>query len=185
MACADAFNLLQEIKTAALHNATDLPHEQKAPGNWQGLGFLVGGVRLVSKLGDVSELMPMPRMTSLPGVKPWLLGIANVRGRLVPVIDLHVFLGLPATLPTHQWRVLLVEAGDRVTGLVVEQSLGIQHFAPQTREAAETMDLGVLAPFVDGIFRHAGRVFHEVHLGRLVGDERFWDVAERSVPVGT
>ena len=178
MATSEALNVLQDIKAATFKNAAPLPHKEEVQAQWQGLGFLVGGMRLVSKLGDVSELMPMPRLTTLPAVKPWLLGVANVRGRLIPVIDLHEYLQVPTTLPFNQWRVLVVEDGDVVAGLVVEQSLGIQHFLEDSYEESDGTDLGEFAPYVSGAFRHGGRVYHEVQLKAILRDEKFFDVAQ-------
>lgn len=178
MAHSEALNILQDIKAATFKNAAPLPHKEQVQAQWQGLGFLVGGTRLVSRLGDVSELMPVPRLTSLPAVKPWIMGIANVRGRLVPVVDLHEYLGMPTTLPVHQWRVLVVEEGDIAAGLLVEQSLGIQHFLEDSYEASDGGELGALMPYVSGVFRHGGRVYHEVELKAILRDEKFFDVAQ-------
>ena len=84
--------------------------------------------------GEVSEILTVPRVTALPRVKDWILGIANVRGRLVPIVDLHRFLGVATTTPRLQWRVLVVEAPEYRVGLVVEQSLGLQHFVTDSFE---------------------------------------------------
>lgn len=178
---SDAINVLYDIKAATFRNAAALPRKEETQGQWQGLGFLVGGVRLVSKIGDVSELLQTPRLTPLPAVKSWVRGIANVRGRLIPIIDLHEFLGVPTTMPTNQWRLLIVEDEDVVAGLLVEQSLGIQHFLEDSFEASEGGGLGGLQPFINGAFRHGGRVFHEVHLKAILRDERFFDVARTPV----
>ena len=178
MAYSEALNILQDIKAATFKNAAPLPHKEEVQAQWQGLGFLVGGTRLVSKLGEVSELMPVPRLTTLPAVKPWLMGIANVRGRLIPIVDLHEYLQVPTTLPANQWRVLVVEEGDIVAGLLVEQSLGIQHFLEDSYEESDGSDLGGFGPYVTGAFRHGGRVYHEAQLKSILRDERFFDVAQ-------
>ncbi len=177
----EALNVLHDIKAATVKHAAALPHKEEVQAQWQGLGFLVGGIRLVSKLGEVSELLQVPRLTPLPAVKSWVMGIANVRGRLIPIIDLHEFLQLPTTLPMNQWRVLVVEDGDLVAGLLVEQSLGIQHFLEESYETqlAESSrgDLAGLAAYTSGAFRHGGRVYHEVQLKSILRDEKFLDVA--------
>ena len=178
MAQSEALNILQDIKAATFKNAAPLPHKEEVQAQWQGLGFLVGGMRLVSKLGDVSELLPVPKLTTLPAVKPWLAGIANVRGRLIPVVDLHEYLQVPTTLPASQWRVLVVEDGEIVAGLMVEQSLGIQHFLEDSYEESDGADLGGFAPYVTGAFRHGGRVYHEVQLKAILRDDKFFDVAQ-------
>ncbi|MEM9621103.1 MAG: chemotaxis protein CheW [Pseudomonadota bacterium] len=176
----EALNVLHDIRAAAVKNAAPLPHKVEVQAQWQGLGFLVGGMRLVSKLGEVSELLQVPRLTPLPAVKPWVMGIANVRGRLIPVIDLHEFLQVPTTLPTSQWRILVVEDGDIVAGLLVEQSLGIQHFLEENYEeqmADGGAGLEGVAPYTTGAFRHGGRVYHEIQLKSILRDEKFMDVA--------
>lgn len=179
MATSEALNVLCDIRDATFKHAAPLPHKQEVQSQWQGLGFLVGGVRLVSKLGEVVELLQMPRLTPLPAVKPWLLGVANVRGRLVPIVDLHSYLDMPTTMPMNHWRVLVVEDGDMVAGLLVEQSLGIQHFLEDSYEAAhESSSLGGLAHYVQGAFRHGGRVYHDVRLKSILRDDKFFDVAD-------
>lgn len=177
MSRSDAVNILVDIRSATFKHAAPLPHKEENQAQWQGLGFLVGGIRLVSKLGDVSELMQVPRLTKLPAVKRWVQGVANVRGRLIPVIDLHEFLGLPTTLPVNQWRVLVVENGDVVVGLLVEQSLGIQHFLEESFEPSSGDGLTGLSPYITGAFRHGGRVYHEIQLQAILRNEQFFDVA--------
>jgi len=178
MSFSEALNILQDIKATTFKNAAPLPHKEQVQAQWQGLGFLIGGTRLVSKLGHVSELMPLPKLTPLPAVKPWLMGIANVRGRLIPIVDLHEYLQVPTTLPVKQWRVLVVDDGDIAAGLVVEQSLGIQHFLEESYEEINGAELGAFAPYITGAFRHGGRVFHEFQLKAILRDKMFFDVAQ-------
>jgi twitching motility protein PilI len=173
----DALNILYDIKATTFKNAASLPLKEEVVTPWQGLGFLVGGVRLVAKLGEVVELLQVPRLTTLPAVKPWVKGIANIRGRLVPIIDLHDFLGLTSTQPIGQWRILVVEHQDLVAGLIVEQSIGMQHFAEDSFEEGDGQGLDGLRPFLNGAFRHGGRVFHEIELKAILRDDRFVDVA--------
>lgn len=180
MARSQALQILRDIKAATFQNAAPLPLKENAQPEWQGVGYQVGGLRLVSAMGEVAEILTMPRVAALPGVKSWVLGIANVRGRLIPVIDLHDFLGMAPTQPRSQWRVLIVEDEDLVVGLVVEQSLGIQHFHEDSFEQPVTEGLDAIKPYVRGAFRHGGRVYHEAQLKQILRDERFFDVAEQT-----
>ncbi len=65
----------------------------------------------------------------MPGVKPWVKGVANLRGRLLPVMDLGGFLGLELSKARKQRRVLVVEYNDLFVGLLVDEVVGMQHFA--------------------------------------------------------
>ncbi len=175
-----AIDLLRDIQTATFRHAAPLPLKQDAHPQWQGMGFQVGGLRLVSAMGEIGEILKLPRVAALPGVKSWVLGVANIRGRLIPVIDLHEFLGMAPTLPMAQWRVLVVEDDDLIAGLLVEQSLGIQHFLEDSFEEAQADALGALAPYVRGAFRHGGRVFYEAQLKLILRDEKFFDVVQEA-----
>jgi twitching motility protein PilI len=170
MAASQVLQILRDIEADTLRNAIQLPHKRDARPQWQGIGFQLGGVRLVSALGEVGEILTLPRVTALPRVRDWVAGIANVRGRLIPVVDLHRYLGVTATVQRLQWRLLIVHAD--------EQSLGMQHFQQDSFETGHPDGLDAINPFVKGAYRHGGRVFYVVDLMALVRDERFLNVAE-------
>lgn len=177
MAANGVLDILRDIETDTLRNAAPLPLKRDTRPEWQGLGFQISGVRLVAPLSEVSEILTPPRVTALPRVKDWMLGIANVRGRLIPVIDLHRFMGIAATVPRTQWRVLVVEQGETIAGLLVEQSLGMQHFLDDSFEEGQPEGLDAIHPYIQGAYRHGGRVFYVVSLTSLIRDEKFNDVA--------
>lgn len=178
MAKSQALKILNEIKAATFKNAAQLPLKESAQEEWQGLGYQVGGLRLVSNMNEISEILKMPRYAPLPGVRSWILGIANVRGRLLPIIDLHDYFSMSPTLPMMQWRVLVVEDEDTAAGLVVEQSLGIQHFLEDSFEETTAEGATTLQPYIRGAFRHGGRMFYETHLKSILRDKKFFDVVE-------
>jgi twitching motility protein PilI len=178
MASSNPIALLTDIQAAAFQNAAQLPLKESAQPEWQGLGYQIGGIRLVSPMGEVNEILKVPKITPLPGVRSWILGIANVRGRLMPIVDLHEYFGMTPTLPVVQWRALIVEDEELVAGLVVEQSLGIQHFLEGSHEEAQTEGLDALTPFITGAFRHGGRVFFEMALKSILRDEKFFNVTD-------
>lgn len=178
MAKSQALDILNDIRSATFLNAAQLPLKANAQPEWRGMGYQIGGVRLVSPMGEISEIIKVPRIASLPGVKSWIMGIANVRGRLIPVIDLHDYLDMTPTLPMAQWRVLIVEDDDLVAGFLVEQSQGIQHFLEDSFEDTAVDGVDALKPYVQGAYRHGGRVFYQAHLKSILRDDRFFDVAE-------
>jgi twitching motility protein PilI len=175
-----ALERLRHIEAAVFRHAAPLPLQGDVRPVWQGMGFQVGGMRLISAMGEITEVLSLPGVARLPGVKSWVLGVANLRGRLIPVIDLHDFLGMTATTPRSRWRVLVVEQGSLVAGLLVEQSLGMQQFLSGGREHVTSEGLGALAPFVRGAFRQQGRIYYEVELTSLIGSERFLDVTQKT-----
>lgn len=113
--------------------------------DWQGVVFEIGGQRLVAPMGQVSEILTMPEFTSLPLVKPWMIGIANIRGRLLPLTDLSEFLQIPSRLAQMSQRKVIVIDHDNVfSGLLVDQVLGIEQF---TRDQYRPEALEYNSPF--------------------------------------
>ena len=172
-----AYQSLQSLRQVASGQNMPLPAGERNEPEWQGIGYQLGGVRLVSAMGEVREVLQVPRYTPLPGVHEWMLGIANVRGRLLPVIDLHRYLDIETTLPQNQARLLVVEADGLTAGLLVEASLGIQHFMLSSFEPPGSDVPVALARIVRGFYRHGGRIFYEARLSALIGEERFRDVS--------
>jgi len=130
--------------------------------DWQGVVFEIGGQRLVAPMGQVSEVLSMPEYTSLPLVKPWMLGIANIRGRLLPLTDLSRFLQVPSRLSQmSQRKVIVIDHDNMFSGLLVDQVLGIEQF---TQDQYRTEALEPSSPFAP--YNH----------GKFFKDEQDWYV---------
>lgn len=126
------FQLLVDIDQRCRRLAAGLPAQQEAVQSWSGIGFRMGGRFFVAPMGEVGEVLHEPRYTQLPGVKTWVKGVANVRGRLLPIMDLCGFLGTELSPLRKQRRVLVVEHLDVFAGLIVDEVFGMQHFPVDT-----------------------------------------------------
>ncbi|APQ13261.1 protein PilI [Pseudomonas oryzihabitans] len=147
------YELLRLIDLRCRERAAGLPAQQENQQTWSGIGFRLGELRFVIPMGEVSEILPEPRFTALPGVKPWLKGVANVRGRLLPIADLGQFLGVKIQALRKQRRILIVDHGDLFVGLAVDEVLGMQHFdIGAYREHDDSVPPG-LQFFLEGIFQ--------------------------------
>ena len=121
--------------------------------DWQGVVFEIGGQRLVAPMGQVSEILTMPEYTSLPLVKPWMLGIANIRGRLLPLTDLSRFLQVPSQLSQMAQRKVIVIDHDNVfSGLLVDKVLGIEQFTQDQYRPEALESSSPFAPYNHGKF---------------------------------
>jgi len=155
---ASAFNALVELAELSRSHARGLPAQIDVKPHWSGIGFSLFGNRYVAPMGEVAEMLEMPHYTRLPGVANWIRGVANIRGRLLPLTDMAGFVGGALTSPWHQQRVLVVEQDDIFSGLVVDAVYGMQHFlvdnySPDVREVVvkETMAAFVQGSFVDDV----------------------------------
>ena len=91
------------------------------------LGVQIGEGFWLVEMSDISEVMPLPHITTVPLTKPWFCGVANVRGNLYSVVDLAAFMGQPKVLRDGQSRVLLVAQKFALnSGLLVNRVIGLR-----------------------------------------------------------
>jgi twitching motility protein PilI len=122
------FELLREIERRSLtvHSGaggTALPTE------WVGIGFRIGDEQFVASREQVREVLMLPdSVTRVPGARRWLLGIANLRGHLLPLVDLKLLLGSGRTALRRTTRVISVNHREIPAGLVVDEVQGFRRF---------------------------------------------------------
>ena len=85
----------------------------------------LGGGRYGLAARDVAEVVPVPRVTRLPGSPGWLRGLANWRGHVLPVLDVRPLLDLPVTPLPSSARLVVVAVDDVEVGVVAEQVSGL------------------------------------------------------------
>ncbi len=96
---------------------------------WVGVGFRIGQEQFVADRDQVREVLMLPdSMTRVPGTQRWVLGIANLRGHLLPLIDLKMMLGSGRTTLRRNTRVISVNHREIPAGLVVDEVLGFRRF---------------------------------------------------------
>ena len=130
------YEALAEYERRSLAHAAGAPEQVEAPGLWRGIGFRVGDRHFVSSIAEVTEILTPPALTTVPGARSWLLGVANVRGNLVPVVDLRDFVGVGRGSGGDAARVLVVKPTGGSVGLLVAEVLGQRSFSEQQIAAA-------------------------------------------------
>ena len=73
------FEILARYERLSLAHASGTQERLEAPGLWRGIGYRAGNRLFVSGIEEINELLAVPSLTQVPGTKPWLLGVANVR----------------------------------------------------------------------------------------------------------
>jgi twitching motility protein PilI len=127
------FDVLTDYERRSLAHVAGMPEQIEAPGLWRGIGFRIAQRYLVSSIGEVNEILTFPALTIVPGTRPWLLGVANIRGNLVPVVDLKAFVEGERAVVADTSRVLLVRQQGGTVGLLVDEVLGQRNFSDEQR----------------------------------------------------
>jgi len=178
---ATPYTLLFDFERRALAHQAQAPTTQEGGKVlWRGLCFDVRGNELVASINEVAEILVMPSLTYVPGAKPWLRGIANLRGALLTVIDLKHFLFDEVTEHEDRNRVLVVrQRGTAATGLLVSAVLGQRGFEESAAVVAdEVVDPRVL-PYVTHAYGDAAgkRYWPVLSLPTLLRAQTFLDAA--------
>jgi purine-binding chemotaxis protein CheW len=103
------------------------------------LGFVLGTGRMGLPLGSVREILKPGAMTPVPRAPHDVLGILSVRGRIITVIDLRRRLGLPTAAWTRLTRILLVDGGTEVMGVLVDAVLHVLRLRDDEIEQASAV----------------------------------------------
>lgn len=148
-ATATPFELLADYERRSLAHEAGEPEQIETPGLWRGIGFRVGPRQLATRIDEIDELlMPQP-LTSVPSTQAWLLGISNVRGNLMPVVDLGNFLFGERTRITDRCRWLVMRQRSSTVGLLVDEVVGQRNLGDEQRSVAESEGDERLVRFVD------------------------------------
>lgn len=145
---------------------------------WLGVAFLLGNQRLVAPLGEVAEVLSTPDLTPVPLSQAWLSGIANVRGRLLPITHLGKFLQIPASSARLiDQKVLIVDKPNIFSGLQVDQVFGIQAFSPRNYEPVGLPSESPLEPYTHGRFLQDNQEWYIFMPSLLAENSRYLEAA--------
>ena len=178
MSDTPSFDYLLDLSRRCKMGVGGLPGVgDKVVASWSGVGFLLGAHYCVTAMDDIAEVLTEPASTRLPGVKPWVRGVANVRGRLLPLIDLTVFLGETRTTEQRQRRVLVIEKADIYLGLIVDDVFGMQHFPVDNYRLDSVFANDRLAKYAQGAYQQPDRCWTLFRPNQLINDSDFYTVA--------
>jgi twitching motility protein PilI len=173
-----AFEALVDLAQRSRAAARGLPAQTDIRPMWSGIGFALMGSYFVAPIGEVSEMLEVPNYTHLPGVQPWVKGVANVRGRLLPLFDLAAYFGDRLVGGRKQRRVLILETETLYSGLMVDQVFGMQHFPmDEYSEQAGAVAENIL-PFVTGSYPSGQQQWSLFRPALLAEDPRFINAAK-------
>lgn len=171
------FELLQELerrsRVALAGRGTGAISDE-----WVGIGFRIGQEQFVTNREDVREVLMLPEsMSRVPGAKRWLLGIANLRGHLLPLIDLKMYLGSGRTSLRRVTRVISVNHREVPAGLVVDEVLGFRRFVENEQVAKWPPTVVRCDRYLDGAYRRGDETWPVFDLTGLVESNTFLQAA--------
>ncbi len=171
------FEVLLDYEQRSLAHVAGVPELIDAPGSWRGIAFRLGSRNLVSSIEEVQEILAFPALTTVPGTQIWLLGVANVRGNLVPVVDLRCFIEGERAPHKERSRVLLVRQAGSSVGVVVDEILGQRAFNDGNLIDDMTEEDERYEKFIPRFFDWNGTPYREFSMSALVRARDFTQAA--------
>ena len=173
------YELLVELERRAKAAIAARQGDDAGTDEWVGIGFRLGAEQFVAGRGEVREVLPVPeQITRIPGAKPWLRGIANVRGQLLTVADLRSFLGAGRAQLDRHARILLVASREVPTALIVDEVSGFRRFRETDFSEQPPATVIRCEHYLKGAFRRGTEVWPRFSLPALLEDEQFQNAGE-------
>ena len=173
MPITSPYEILKSLDSRFRSNSSGLPVAKAVVDDWIGIGFAINGVPLIAKMDDVSEILPPPETIRVPGVSHWVKGLANIRGSLMPVLDMNGFLHGSPTEIRKESRILIINKLGIVAGLLVDEVYVLRRFKPEEHQRQVMADVGSVGEYLAGTFVDQVRRWNVFSVERLARAEQF------------
>jgi len=151
----------------------DDPARAKAAGKY--LTFVLGGAGYGIPILKVREIIRLLDITPIPRMPDYVRGVINLRGKIVPVIDLRMKLGLPNPVTTNRTCIIVTHvatgAGAKLMGLIVDALDEVHQINAEDIEPAPDFGKGTSNDHIQNMAKAKGRVKTLLNIDRIVEDD--------------
>jgi len=123
---------------------------------------------------QVQEVLRYTEIAPVPGAPDYVLGIINLRGNVVTVIDTRSRFGLPSSEISDNSRIVIIESDDQVVGIMVDSVAEVVYLRSSEIDSAPNVGTEESAKFIQGVSNRDGQLLILVDLNKLLNDEE-WD----------
>ena len=125
---------------------------------------------------QVQEVLRYTEIAPVPGAPEYVLGIINLRGNVVTVIDTRSRFGLPSGDVSENSRIVIIEAEKQVIGIMVDSVAEVVYLRSSEIDAAPAVGTGGSGKFIQGGGIRGGQLLILVDLNKLLSDEEWEDI---------
>lgn len=120
-------------------------------------------------IAAIREIRAWSPVTRMPGTLPYIAGMANLRGTILPIIDLGARLGWGTTQTTERHAIIVVQMDTLMAGLIVETVSDLVTLAETALQPAPSLGVQDMTSFIDGLAPVGNRMLLVLNLAQLVG----------------
>jgi purine-binding chemotaxis protein CheW len=147
------------------------------------VGFRIGEETYGVPIGSVREIVRVPEITVVPNAPEMIEGVINLRGKIIPVMDLRKRFGSVGVQTDKKNRILVVELENRLLGLIVSSASEVLKIPPSEIEAPGAVFAEGESSYVTGVGKLKGRLVILLDIARLLRQPEFKKL-EEAEPVG-
>ena len=144
-------------------------HAPVAAARLEVLEFRLAQERYAVETRHVREVYPLKDLTVVPCTPPFVLGIVNVRGRILPVLDLRILFDLPEQGLTDLHRIILIEGNELVVGLLADATLGVRAIPADSLQPSLSTLTNIGSEYLKGVTAEHLVV---LEVGRILADPK-------------
>jgi purine-binding chemotaxis protein CheW len=134
----------------------------------QVVSFALGSEEYGVDIAQVQEINRMVAITRVPQAQPFMEGVINLRGRLIPIIDLRTRFGMERTKSTKNSRIVVTEIGSKRLGMVVDSVAEVLRIPVEQIEDAPDLVAGVDTEYIRGVGKLGDRLIIMLDLARVI-----------------
>jgi purine-binding chemotaxis protein CheW len=139
----------------------------------QVVSFRLGSEEYGVDIAQVQEIIRMVEITHVPRAPRFMEGVINLRGQLIPIIDLRTRFGMPRINANKSTRIIVTEIGNRRVGIVVDSVSEVLNIPIENVEDAPEMITGVGTEYIQGVGKMDERLIIMLDLTMVItGDEK-------------
>jgi purine-binding chemotaxis protein CheW len=124
-------------------------------------------------IATVQEIIRMQHITRVPRAPEYVKGVTNLRGRVIPVVNLRQRFGLPLVEDSESARIVVVEIGEQTIGMVVDGVSEVLRLMSDSIEPPSPVVTTVASDYLRGIAKLDGRLITLLSLDRLLSHQEF------------
>lgn len=143
----------------------------------QWVTFFLDSEKYGIKVMQVKEVLRMTEIAPVPGAPDYVLGIINLRGNVVTVIDSRKRFGLPEKEPDDATRIVIIESGDQVVGILVDSVAEVVDLRNAEIETAPNVGNDESSKYIQGVSSSSKELLILVDVNKLLSDEEWQEVA--------
>jgi purine-binding chemotaxis protein CheW len=148
------------------------------------VGFRIGEETYGVQIGSVREIVRVPEITAVPNAPDLIEGVINLRGKIIPVMDLRKRFGSKAISSDKKNRILVVELENRLLGLIVSSASEVLKIPPSEIEPPGAVFAEGESSYVTGVGKLKGRLVILLDIARLLRQPEYRKFEEAAEPVG-